>query len=95
MWTADVLLRRGPSEDVLIGLDQALHHMLHVGLRDTPIESELRSLSDLVRSSEEISSSLRDEYASQIGSIIDQIGITAEVAQGDFQVPPHWQRVRS
>lgn len=95
MWTADTLLRRGPSQDVLIGLEQALHHLLHVGLGNTLIESELRSLSKAVRSSEELSTSLRDEYASQIGSIIDQIGITAEAVQDDFQVPPYWQRVRS
>jgi hypothetical protein len=27
MWTADMLLRGGPAEQVLIGLDQALHHL--------------------------------------------------------------------
>jgi len=55
----------------------------------------MRSLHDVVRTSDELSPSLRDEYASQIGSLIDQIGATAESAQADFQVPPHWQRVRS
>lgn len=95
MWTADTLLRQGPPEHVRIGIDQALHHLVHVGLGRTPIEEKLRSLHDVVRTSDELSPSLRDEYASQIGSIIDQIGATAESAQADFQVPPHWQRVRS
>jgi hypothetical protein len=95
MWTADTLLRQGPPEHVRIGIDQALHHLTHVGLGRTPIEEKLRSLHVVVRSSDELSPSLRDECASQIGSIIDQIGATAERAQADFQVPPHWQRVRS
>jgi hypothetical protein len=95
MWTADTLLRRGPSEHVLIGIEQALHHLIHVGLGNTPIEGQLRSLQDVVQTSEELSPSLRDQYAGQIGSIIDQIGITAETLQVDFQVPPHWQRARS
>jgi hypothetical protein len=37
----------------------------------------------------------RGGYAAQIGAIADQIGTTAEVTQGEFQVPLHWQRVRS
>lgn len=95
MWTADTLLRRGPSEHVVIGIEQALHHLDHVGLGATPIEGKLRSLHEVVQTSEALSSSLRDEYASQIGSIIDQIGAAAEAAQADFQVPPHWERIRS
>lgn len=95
MWTADTLLRQGPPEHVRIGIDQALHHLVKVGLARTPIEEKLRSLHDVVRTSDELSASLRDEYASQIGALIDQIGATAERAQADFQVPPHWQRVRS
>jgi hypothetical protein len=94
MWTADTILRQGPPEHVRIGIDQALHHLVHVGLGRTPIEEKLRSLRDVVRASDELSPSLRDEYARQIGSLIDQIGATAESAQADFQVPPHWQRVR-
>jgi hypothetical protein len=95
MWTADTLLRSGPSEHVLVGVEQALHHLIRVGLGATPIEGQLRSLHDVVQTSDELPSSLRDQYAVQIGSIIDQIGTTAESAQVDFQVPPHWQCVRS
>jgi len=95
MWTADALLRKGPSEHVLIGPARARHHLVQVGLGDTPIEREIRGLSELIQQSEELSPSLRDEYASQLGSIIDRIGMTAEAAQADFQVPPHWKRVRS
>jgi hypothetical protein len=81
MWTADVLLRKGPSEHVLIGLAQARHHLVQVGLENTPIEREIRGLSELVQQSKELSPSLRDEYASQLGSIIDRIGMTAEAAR--------------
>ena len=94
MWTADTLLRGGPLEQVLIGLDQALHHLTHVGLGKTPVEAELLRLHDRIRQSKELSPALRDEYANQLGSIIDRIGATVEVAQGDFQVPPHWTRIR-
>jgi hypothetical protein len=95
MWTADTLLRGGPSKDVLIGIEQALHHLIHIGLGRTPLEGQLRNLLGMVQNSEELSAILRDQYAAQIGSIIDQIGVTAENAQVQFQVPPHWQRVRS
>jgi hypothetical protein len=94
MWTADTLLRGGPLEQVLIGLDQALHHLTHVGLGKMPVEAELLRLHDRIRQSKELSPALRDEYANQLGSIIDRIGATVEVAQGDFQVPPHWTRIR-
>jgi len=95
MWTADTLLRNGPKESVLIGLVQARHHLEHVGLGENFLEREINMLHELIKQSGELSPSLRDEYASQLGSIIDRIGITAEAAQPDFQVPPHWKRVRS
>jgi len=96
MWTADTLLRQGPVEHVLICIEQALHHLARVGLGGTAIERQLQRLHGAVEASEELSPALmRDEYAAQIGSIIDQIGATAELTQGEFQVPPHWQRVRS
>jgi hypothetical protein len=95
MWTADVLLRKGPSEQVLIGLAQARHNLVQVGLGETPIDHEIRGLRELIQQRVELSPSLRDEYASQLGSIIDRIGMTAETAQADFKVPPHWSRVRS
>jgi len=94
MWTADALLRKAPSEHVLIGLAQARHHLAQVGLGETPIELEIRGLRELIQKSGELSPSLRDEYASRLGSIIDRIGMTAEAAQADFKVPPHWKRVR-
>ena len=94
MWTADVLLRGASTEHVLIGLDQARHHLGQVGLGQTPIEREILGLIELVRQPQELSPSLRDEFASLIGSIIDRIGMVAEAAQGNFQVPPHWRRVR-
>jgi hypothetical protein len=94
MWTADTLLRGGPREHVLIGLDQALHHLRQVEQAKTPIEAEILRLHDRIRQSKELPPSLRDEYANQLGSIIDRIGATAEVAQADFQVPPHWTRIR-
>lgn len=95
MWTADALLRKGPSEDVLVGLAQARHHLAEVGLEGTPIEGEIRALGELIQQSKELSPSLRDAYASQLGSIIDRIGMTAEATQTNFKVPPHWKRVRS
>lgn len=95
MWTADTLLRQGPAEHVLIGLDQALHHLVQVGLADTPVESELQVLRAKIQLAKELSASNRDEVANQIGSIIDRIGAVLETAQSDFQVPPHWNRVRA
>jgi hypothetical protein len=94
MWTADTLLRGGPREQVLIGLDQALHHLRQVGLSKTPVEADILHLHDRIRQPKELPPSLRDEYASQLGLIIDRIGATAEAAQDDFQVPPHWTRIR-
>ncbi|BCT66548.1 hypothetical protein [Nitrosospira sp. NRS527] len=95
MWTADILLRKGPAEQALIGLAQARHHLVQVGLGETPIEYEIVALNELIKLSEELSPSLRDKCASQLGSIIDRIGMVAEAAQANFQVPPHWTRVRS
>lgn len=95
MWTADTLLRQGPVEQVIIGLDQALHHLIHVGLRETPSELDLQALRAQIQSSRELSASIRDEYANKIGAIIDKIGATLEAAQDYFEVPPHWNRVRS
>lgn len=94
MWTADTLLRGGPTEQVLIGLDQALHHLVQVGMGETSLERDIRRLREWIRQSKELPSSLRDEYANQLGSVIDRIGVTAEEAQSDFQEPPHWNRVR-
>jgi hypothetical protein len=95
MWTADTLLRGGPREQVLRGLDQALHHLSEVGFAETPVEAETLRLHDRIRQSQELPPSLRDEYANQLGSIIDRIGAAAEAAQADFQIPPHWTRIRN
>lgn len=95
MWTADTLLRQGPREDVIRGLDQAMHHLVHAGLHDTAFERDLQALHAQIQSSMELLPGLRDGYASKIGSIIDKVGATLEAAQGDFQVPPHWSRVRT
>ena len=95
MWSADVLLRKGPSEQVLIGLDQARHHLIQLGLGDTPFEHEVRTLTTLIEQSTELSSVLRNEYASQLGSLIDRIGMSAEAGQALFVVPPHWKRMRN
>ncbi len=95
MWTADTLLRQGPTEHVLIGLEQALHHLAQVGLKDTSVENELQLLRAQIQLAKELSASNRDEIANQIGSIIDRIGAVMEAAQSDFQLPPHWSRVRT
>jgi hypothetical protein len=98
MWVADVLLRKSPAEDARKGLEQARHHLAEVGLEDTAIDLEILSLHKIIKRSEEfseeLSSSDRDTFASKLGSIIDRLGMTAEAAQGDFRVPPHWARVR-
>ncbi len=94
MWTADTLLRGGPREQVLIGLDQALHHLRQVGLGKTPVEAAILHLHDRIQQSKELPPPLRDEYANQLGSLIDRIGATAEAAQHDFHVPPYWTRIR-
>ena len=94
MWTADTLLRQGPTEHVLIGFDQALHHLVHVGLAKTPVERDLQALRARIQASQELSASLRDEAANKIGSIIDRIGATLEAAQTEFPKPPHWNRLR-
>jgi hypothetical protein len=95
MWTADVLLRGGAPEHARIGLDQALHHLGEVGLGDTAIADELQRLRDLVLEAPALPPSLRDTYATQLGSIIDRIGAMAETAQPGFRLPPHWNRVRA
>ena len=95
MWTADALLRQAPPQDVLVGLDQSEHHLGQVGLGETQIAREILRLRDLIKQSEELSPVVRDAYASQLGSIIDRIGITAECAQPGFDKPPHWNRVRT
>jgi hypothetical protein len=95
MWTADTLLRQGPAEHVLIGLDQATHHLLQAGLSGTPVERDLQVLRAQIQLVKELSATSRDEAANKIGSIIDRIGAIVETAQGDFQVPPHWNRARA
>jgi len=94
MWTADTLLRQGPTEQVLIGSDQAMHHLAQVGLKETPVDRDLQALRAQIQASKELSASFRDECATKIGSIIDRIGATLEAAQTDFQKPPYWNRVR-
>lgn len=97
MWTADALLRKGPPEEVSVGLAQARHHLVQIGLEGTPIDVELRTLGELIQQSTDLSlsPSVRDTYASQLGSIIDRIGMTTEALQGNFKAPPHWKRIRS
>jgi hypothetical protein len=95
MWTADTLLRHGQSRDIIIGIDQAIHHLIQIGLGETEVQNHLNSLKSLIMKSEDLSTSLRDEYASQIGMIIDQIGMMIEVKQSNFLVPPHWNRIRN
>ncbi len=94
MWSADALLRNAPAKQVLIGLAQARHHLVEVGLSNTPMEPEIGELIRLIQDSKELSASSRDDYANKLGSIIDRIGMTAEAAQVDFKVPPHWERNR-
>jgi hypothetical protein len=94
MWTADVLLRGGTPEDARVGFDQALHHLGEVGLGDGPVASELQRLRDQVQKTPMLSPSLRDAFATQLGSIIDRLGAMAEAAQPTFRIPPHWKRVR-
>lgn len=94
MWSADVLLRKAPPDQVLIGLDQAHHHLAQIGLAETAIEREILGLRALVQQSARLVPSVRDEYAGRLGAIIDAIGAAAEAAQPDFKEPPHWCRVR-
>lgn len=94
MWTADTLLRKGPIDHILIGFDQAIHHLIKVGLIDTPVERDIKLLRAQIRESKELSSSLRDEAANKIGIIIDSIGSTLEAAQAGFKEPPYWNRER-
>lgn len=84
-----------PGRTNIIGLDQALHHIVHVELRETPIALDLQASRAQIQFSKELSATLRDEYANKIGMIIDRIGATLDAAQVDFKVPPHWDRVRS
>jgi hypothetical protein len=95
MWAADALLRQAPPREVIIGLEQAQHHLIETGLEGTPIAREMAQLKDLVSRSEELTTPVRDAYASQLGSIIDRIGIAAEAAQVGFKKPPYWSRVRA
>jgi hypothetical protein len=94
MWSADVLLRKAPSEQVLIGLDQARHHLVQIGLTETAIDREILGLRALVQRSTRLAPAARDEYAARLGAIIDAIGAAVEATQPDFKVPPHWSRVR-
>jgi hypothetical protein len=96
MWTADTLLRGGPTRKVLIGLAQALHNLIQVGLERTLMKRELVEMQESIQrdQSQEIPSASRDIYAAQLGSIIDRIGVIAEKGQADFSMPPHWSRAR-
>jgi hypothetical protein len=95
MWTADTLLRRGPIDQVLIGFDQAIHHLFHVGLSGTAIDVDLQALRTRVEAGLELTATDRDEVANRVGSIIDKIGAVLEAAQPDFETPPHWSRARA
>jgi hypothetical protein len=95
MWTADALLRQAPSENVLVGLDQAQHHLVQVGLGESQIAREILGLRELIEPAKELSAPVRDAHASQLGSIIDRIGSAAEATQPRFDKPPHWNRVRN
>jgi hypothetical protein len=94
MWSADTLLRQGATKDILVGLDQAMHHLAQVGLKETAVDCDLQALRGQIQASKELSPSFRDECANKIGSTIDRIGATLEAAQSDFQKPPYWNRLR-
>lgn len=94
MWCADILLRGAPGKEVRKGLDQAIHHLSQVGMDGSSIYQDLEHMRERLVSSEDLTPSLRDEYASQLGFIIDRIGAIAEKAQHDFEEPPHWTRKR-
>jgi hypothetical protein len=95
MWTADMLLRQGPSAEVLIGLDQAIHHLARAGLSVTPMASDLQALRTQIQADSALTTASRDEAAKLLGSVIDRLGAVLEAAQGDFQLPPHWSRMRT
>lgn len=95
MWSADTLLRQGPVADVLIGLDQALHHLQHIGLADSGMGHDLQSLRLRIEGTRELTFAMRDEAADTLGQVIDRIGAQLEEAQPGFVLPPHWKRSRT
>lgn len=95
MWAADTLLRQGPSAEVLVGLDQAMHHLARAGLGVTPMARDLQALRAQLQVGGSLTSASRDEAAKLLGSVIDRLGAVLEAAQGDFQLPPHWNRIRT
>lgn len=95
MWSADTLLRQGPTANVLIGLDQALHHLHQIGLADSGMGSDLQSLRLHIKGTRDLTWEMRDAAADTLGQVIDRIGAQLEAAQPGFVVPPHWKRSRN
>lgn len=95
MWAADTLLRSGPPQHVVIGLEQARHHMNEAGLGHGELAADLDGVRDAVLAAAELDEKARDDHAGRIGLIIDRIGSAVEAEQGDFRVPPHWKRTRA
>jgi len=90
MWTIDVLLRGAPREKIAYGLKQSLHHVSSLGLVGPPIESRLARLKAEADSTlqKDWTPSLRNEYARELTSLINDIGKRADANQVDYEPTP-------
>ena len=87
MWTADAVLRGAPSDRVLHGIDQSLHHIRQVGLANSSHERTLLKLFERTESlsDSEWNSDVRDEFATALDRLLDQVGALAEAQEPGFR----------
>ena len=93
MWTIDVLLREAPTNVILQGLTQSLHHLRKIGLGNTAWEHKLDKLCKSAQGTIESdwNSKLRIQYATDLRNILNEVGEIANAHQADFDPGPYFR----
>lgn len=91
MWTIDTLLRDAPRTTIQHGLELALHHLRELDVSDkTRINRLQRLLAEVDNAMEsELTSEKREDIARDLRSLTDDLGLMAEIEQGDFKAEPN------
>lgn len=87
LWTVDVLLRGGPRELIVRGINQSLHHGRSIGLANSAFESRLSRLLTEAKGSlqNDWTEEKRMQFANELWAIHVEIGHIASTNQPDYK----------
>lgn len=90
MWTIDALLRDAPRTTIQHGLTLALHHLRELDVSDkTRLNRLQRLLAEVDNAMEsELTGGKREDIARDLRSLTDDLGLMAEIQQGEFEATP-------